>query len=141
MLFVQADKFERQVGRFMYATNSPFSLVENKEFLALMAMGRPGVKIPKRQVVAGRLLDSVYDEEWEKFKQSVAGVTMSWNICHSFLSSREESHDVHRWLVQCREPSCSRDSTQHASRAAHTLLPISFEYNYRADLNLARRNH
>ena len=36
------QEFDHQVARFIYATNSPFNLVENKEFLKLLEMLRPG---------------------------------------------------------------------------------------------------
>ena len=65
------DEFERQVGRFVYATNAPFKVVENEEFLKLMEMMRPGIKIPARRAVAGRILQDVHDEEWQKFVASV----------------------------------------------------------------------
>ena len=68
--------------------------MENKEFIALMELGRPGIQIPGRHVVGGRLLDSVYAEEWEKFKLSVAGVTISILTNSSTpLIRREEAHN------------------------------------------------
>ncbi len=64
-------KFERQLGRFVFATNSPFSIVENKEFASLMELARPGIAVPGRRALGGRILDVVYDEEWTKFGQQV----------------------------------------------------------------------
>ena len=55
------DRLERQVGKFVFATNAPFSIVENKEFVAMMQMVRPGIKIPGRQAIGGRILNDVYD--------------------------------------------------------------------------------
>ena len=65
------DKLENQVGRFVFGTNSPFQLVEHKEFKALMEMVRPGIKLPGKRAVADRILDSVYQTEWKKFADSV----------------------------------------------------------------------
>ncbi len=42
---------ERQIGKFIFAGNSPFKLVENKEFVALMELVRPGIKLPDRKEV------------------------------------------------------------------------------------------
>ena len=49
ILSFQVDELDRQVGRMVYATNSAFRIVENKEFLALMQLVRPGIKIPSRR--------------------------------------------------------------------------------------------
>ena len=68
----QVDKFERQLGCFVYATTSPFSLVDNVEFKNLMELARPGIKLPARHAIGGRILQVVYDEEWGKFKQKVS---------------------------------------------------------------------
>ena len=59
------------VGKFVFATKSPFSIVENKEFLSMMQFIRPGIKLPGRQVIAGRILNDVYDEEWQKFEDAM----------------------------------------------------------------------
>ena len=67
----QVDELERQVGKFVFATNAPFSIVENKEFLGMMQMVRPGVKLPGRLAIGGRILNSVYDAEWQKFTETV----------------------------------------------------------------------
>ena len=60
------DQLERQVGKFVFATKSPFFIVENKEFVAMMQMVRPGIKLPRRQAIGGRILNDVYDVEWHK---------------------------------------------------------------------------
>lgn len=57
----------------MYATNAPFKVVENKEFLALLDMVRPGISVPGRRVVGGRILQVVFDEEWQNFVDKVKG--------------------------------------------------------------------
>ena len=54
----QVGSLEKQVGRFVYSTNSPFRLVEHKEFLALMQMVRPGVKLPNKRAIGGRILNA-----------------------------------------------------------------------------------
>jgi hypothetical protein len=67
------DELEKQVGRFVFATNSPFKVVEHPEFLKMMNMVRPSIKLPKRQTVGGRILDAVYVEEWKAFTSSLDG--------------------------------------------------------------------
>ena len=71
--FFKVQKLELQVGRFVFATNNAFMVVENKEFLALMDMVRPGLKLPNRKKVGGKILQSVYAQEWKKFVDSLDG--------------------------------------------------------------------
>ena len=65
------DQLERQVGKFVFSTNAPFSIVENQDFLRMMQMVRPGIKLPGRHTIGGRILDDVYMDEWQKFSQMV----------------------------------------------------------------------
>ncbi len=36
-----------------------------------MELARPGIAVPGRRALGGRILDVVYDEEWTKFGQQV----------------------------------------------------------------------
>ena len=38
------------VGKFVFATNSPFSIVENKEFLSMMQLIRPDIRVPSTHI-------------------------------------------------------------------------------------------
>ena len=77
---MQVDKLERQVGRFVHATNSAFSVVENPQFRAMMDLVRPGLAIPGRRAVGGRILESVYSEEWSKFIEAKKGMFCTLSI-------------------------------------------------------------
>ena len=59
------------MGKFVFATNAPFSVVENKEFLQLMELVRPGIKLPGRLAIGGRILNDVYESEWKKFAETM----------------------------------------------------------------------
>ena len=41
----QREKFDEQVGRFFYATNSAFRMVEHPKFIKLLQLLRPGYKL------------------------------------------------------------------------------------------------
>ena len=56
----QMDLLDRQVAEFVFGTNSPFSIVENKSFVKLMHDLRPGYKPPSRERIGGDLLDKVH---------------------------------------------------------------------------------
>jgi len=50
-----------QVSKFVFATNSPFRLIEHSEFQKFVNMLRPGYKLPDRKAIGSTLLDSVYN--------------------------------------------------------------------------------
>jgi len=52
-----------QVARYVYSSNSPFTCVENKEFLKLIEMLRPGYKPPNRHQIGDNLLHNVFETE------------------------------------------------------------------------------
>jgi len=47
----------------VYSSNSPFARVENKEFLKLIEMLRPGYKPPNRHQIGNNLLHNVFETE------------------------------------------------------------------------------
>ena len=51
---------DHQLAKMIYATNSPFSLVDHPEFTKLMSLFRPGYRPPTRYDVGGRFLDEVH---------------------------------------------------------------------------------
>ncbi len=65
-------KFERKLG-FVLATNSPFAFVENKEFVSLLQETRPGIQVPGRRALGGRILDVVY-EEWSTMQDNASNM-------------------------------------------------------------------
>ena len=64
----------------MYATNSAFSMVENPQFRAMMDLVRPGIQLPGRRAISGRILEDVYAEEWEKFAKEKKGMHCTMSI-------------------------------------------------------------
>ena len=66
-------KFEKQVVRMLCSSLLPFTLVEDPEFIKVINMANPGLKLPKRKMVATEMLDDVYLEEKERLKKLVSG--------------------------------------------------------------------
>jgi hypothetical protein len=66
-------ELDRDVARMVYATNSPFRLVENRHFINLVKDLRPGYQPPSRKDIGGKYLDVIYTEEREKARKNLEG--------------------------------------------------------------------
>ena len=76
----EKEALDLQIARFIYATNSPFILAENKEFLKLIEMFRPGYSPPNRKDLASTLLDKVHEEVFSSCKEKLQGKTVSMEV-------------------------------------------------------------
>jgi len=66
-------KFDIQIAKFIYATNSAFRHVEHSEFIKLINLLHPGYKSPLRRQIANELLNEVFDSELVKIKDCLNG--------------------------------------------------------------------
>lgn len=85
---IEKDAIDEQVGRYVYATNTPFSAVTHPEFIKLVQMLRPGYCPPSRYEVAGSLLDKVQQSLQDECKERLEGKTVSmcldgWSNIHN----------------------------------------------------------
>ena len=62
----QKALLDEQAARFIYANNCPFRIVENPEFINFCEKLCPGYVPPNRKVIAGTLLEKVYNDESQK---------------------------------------------------------------------------
>ena len=62
-----------QLTRAVVASNSCFSLVENKHMKMFFDKMRPGVQLAGRHAISGQLLDEVYEQELAKAKDFLKG--------------------------------------------------------------------
>ena len=69
----QKTALDEQVARMIFATNSPFQLVEHPEFQKLMLMLRPDYCGPTRKDVADTPLPMVFNKEKSKTKDAQKG--------------------------------------------------------------------
>ncbi|KAM7175497.1 uncharacterized protein RBU57_001643 [Macrochelys suwanniensis] len=63
---LQKEAIDEKIAQFVYATNSPFRMIENPRFINMVQSLRPGYSPPNRADVAGKLLDKVYEREIEQ---------------------------------------------------------------------------
>lgn len=70
-------KFDLQIAKFIYATNSAFRHVEHPEFIKLINLLHPGYKPPLRRQIANELLDEVFNSETVKIRDYLNGK----NVC------------------------------------------------------------
>ena len=74
------DQSVHQLAKMIYATNSPFSLVDHPEFTKLMSLLRPGYRPPICYDVEGRLLDEVHTSMLTDCKDQLGGETVSMSL-------------------------------------------------------------
>ncbi|KAJ8035218.1 putative AC transposase [Holothuria leucospilota] len=84
----QKAEIDEQVARMVFATNSPFRLVEHPEFVKMAEFMRPGYKPPSRQDVADKYLPQVYEQEVSKCVDILRGSTVclgldGWSNVHN----------------------------------------------------------
>lgn len=65
------QSIDKQIARYIFATNSPFRHVDHPQFIQLIEELRPGYKPPNRKDISGHLLDNVYEEEKQKFREFI----------------------------------------------------------------------
>ena len=70
-------RLDLDVARMIFATRSPFCMVENDKFSELICGLRPGYKPPNRKQVAGVLLNTVYEQEFAKVQHLIRGSMMT----------------------------------------------------------------
>ena len=69
----ELELINRQVCRFVVATNSAFSVVDHPQFKKLCAMLRPGIRLANSHAVSGSLLDSIFNEEQDGLANIIKG--------------------------------------------------------------------
>ncbi|XP_019379387.1 PREDICTED: uncharacterized protein LOC109302279 [Gavialis gangeticus] len=76
----QQDTIDEKIARFIYATNSPFRIVNNKHFIDMVESLRPGYTPPGRADIGGRSLDTVYEKELEQCARNTEGKFASLSL-------------------------------------------------------------
>lgn len=75
-----ARRISLQIGRYFYATNTPFNHADHAEFRELCNVMRPGYKPPSRRQIGGQILDDTYRSVLEECKQKLEGQVVSMSL-------------------------------------------------------------
>ena len=135
----EKQSFDKQLARYLYATNSSFRTVENPQFLKFVEMIRPGYKVPTRKQISESILNEVYDEEITKGRLLLKGHIVSmdldgWSnvhnepvVCVSVIDENSES-----LLVKTVDTSGQKhDVTYLTSLATNVIKEVSQEFDVR----------
>lgn len=82
-----AERIDEQIGRYFFATNTPFTHIEHPEFIKLCQLMRPGYQPPSRKQLSEKILDSVHEKLTVEVKQELNGQVVSmcldgWSNVH-----------------------------------------------------------
>ena len=76
----QKETLDEEVARMIFATNSPFRLVQHPQFLKMVQTLRPGYIPPTRKDIADKYLDLVYEKEYKKCADDLNNETVCLSI-------------------------------------------------------------
>lgn len=84
----QKENLDEEVARMIFATNSPFRLVQHPQFLKMVQTLRPGYIPPSRKDIADKYLDLVYEKEYKKCADDLNNETVclsldGWSNIHN----------------------------------------------------------
>lgn len=119
-------KFDIQIAKFIYATNSAFIHVEHPEFKKLINLLHPGYKSPLRRQIANELLNEVFDSELVKIKDCLNGKSVcmaqdGWSNIHNDSIVCISVTDV----IDETVPLCDTIDTEDNSHTAEYLLNLA----------------
>lgn len=75
-----ALRLEEQIGRYFYASNTPFSHASHQEFKSMINLLRPGFEPPSPYLLGNRILDEVHNKTLEDCKKELASQTVSMSM-------------------------------------------------------------
>ncbi|XP_047538459.1 uncharacterized protein LOC125072033 [Vanessa atalanta] len=82
------QKIDMQVGKYFYATNTPFNHVEHEEFKKLCALLRPGYRPPSAYEIGNPILEKKYADTMSICKEKLRNQT----VCMSQDGHRTKSN-------------------------------------------------
>ncbi|XP_050810205.1 uncharacterized protein LOC127051646 isoform X2 [Gopherus flavomarginatus] len=77
---LQKEVIDEKIAPFVYATNSPFRIIENPHFINMVQSLRPGYSPSNREDVAGNMLDKVYEREIEQCAKGLEGEIVNLSL-------------------------------------------------------------
>ena len=137
-----------QMGRFFFATNTPFTHVEHPEFIKFVSLSRPGYKPPNRKWISNEILDDVHTKVVEKYKHELSGqpVTMfldDWSNVHNepIVCSCAVLPNGDTYLIDSFDTcACPHTAENLADLAKRSVLKCQCEYGASVH-SFVRDNH
>ena len=123
---IDKKKFDLQIAKFVYGTNTPFTHVEHPEFVKLINQLRPGYKLPNRHNIANNLLDEIFNTTISEIKSQLNG--------KSVCMSMDGWSNIHNEPVVCISV---YDVTEKAVYLVETIDTQDNSHNSEYLLNLA----
>ena len=127
-------QLDLQVARFIYATNSAFTIVEHPEFIKLLQMVRPGYNPPNRHDVGGKLLDHVHSSLLEECRdtlkdQTVAMALDGWSNIHNepVVCATVTTPDGHTYLTETVDTSGNQHTSDYLEEIAISAVQSAEE--------------
>lgn len=113
----QKKSIDKQIARYIFATNTPFRNVEHPQFLKLVSDLRAGYNPPNRKEIGGPLLESIYEEEYLKFQE----VLKDQSVCLGFDGwSNVHNEPIICITVTCKDGEVYLVETVDTSGHSHT---------------------
>ena len=76
----EKGQLDLAVAKCIYATNSPFQIVENDSFRDMLSKLRPGYTPPDRHRIGEELLNKTYEEVMKEYDTTLRGKTVCMSI-------------------------------------------------------------
>ncbi|XP_072386306.1 uncharacterized protein [Diabrotica undecimpunctata] len=108
----QKEALDRQRARYAFTTNSPFKHVDHPQFIRPIEELRPGYKPPSQRDISEHLLDNIYDEEMQKFRDFIQNEVVclgfdGWSNVHNdpivCVTVTTKSGEVYLWEILVRQ--------------------------------------
>lgn len=74
------EKFDIQVAKFLFSTNTAFNTVNHSEFKKLVELLHPGYKLPTDKAISNELLDTVYKNTLSSMENDLKNKTVCMSI-------------------------------------------------------------
>ena len=75
----EKEMLDEEIASMIFATNSPFRLVEHPRFQKLISLLRPGYSPPSRKDIADKVLPTIYDKELKRCADELKERVSAWH--------------------------------------------------------------
>lgn len=130
----EKEIIDDKVATMIYATNSPFHIVEHRAFKEMIEALRPGYKLPNRHDIGDKYLNKIFEKESSKCVSQLEGqgVCMSidgWTntLNEPIICASITSHESGTYLVDTVDTSGKAHTAQYLKEIALNSISICEE--------------